>query len=126
MDEGSKRTEMQGPSSALEEGKQQVRRLGDAVRERALKTGEQRREQLSQQLGRLAQRLEELAAPDGGEGVPYARRAAEMVRRVEGTVGDHSAEELLGMAEDRIRERPGLFLAGCFALGFGVARLLRK
>jgi len=103
-----------------------VRRLGGAVRDRALKAGEERRTQLAEQLGRLAEKLERVAAPDGGEGVDYARRAAQKVRDMENLLDDHSAEELLRMAEDRVRERPGLFLAGCFVAGFGLARLLRK
>jgi len=129
MDEQSKVTGMPQPAPApspIEAGKQQVRRLGDALRERALNVGEQRRGKIAGDIGRIAEKLEGLAAPDGGEGIEYARRAANVVRRLESTLGDHSTEELLGMAEQRIRRRPGLFLAGCFALGFGAARLLRK
>jgi len=123
MDEQSK--EMGHPSS-LEEGREQVRRLGEAVRERAIRTGDERRTQLVDQLGRVAERLQELVSHDGSEPNEYAKRAADFVRNLERTLGDHSTEELLGMAEDKIRRRPGMFLAGCFALGFGVARLLRK
>ncbi len=126
MDEQSKSTGMPTEPRPLEEGREQVRRLGEAVRDRALKSGEERRTRIVDQLGRLAERLADIGSPDGGEANDYARRAADLVRNVERTLGDHSTEELLGMAEDRIRERPGLFLAGCFALGFGVARLLRK
>jgi hypothetical protein len=105
---------------SLEEGKEQVRRLGEAMRDRALKAGEQRREKLAGQVGRVAERLEDL----GDE--QWSRRAAKMVRRLEDSLERNSAEDLLHIAEQRIRERPGLFLAGCFALGFGAARLLRK
>lgn len=127
MDEPSKPigTPAQQPS-AIDEGKEQVRRLGEAVRDRAMKSSEQRRGQIVDRIGKIAERLEEVAAPDGGESNQYVERAAGYVRRLERTLDQHSTEELLSMAEERIRERPGLFLAGCFALGFGAARLLRK
>src|SRR5689334_317721 len=116
MDEPSNPTGAQEPS-ALDEGKEQVRRLGEAARDRVMKSGEERRTQIVDRIGQIAERLEEVAAPDGGESNQYVQRAAEYVRRLERTLGQHSTEELLGLAEERIRQRPGLFLAGCFALG---------
>jgi hypothetical protein len=124
MDEETKG--MAGEPTPTKQAWEEARHLSEAVRDRAFKTGDERRQQLASEAGRIAERLEELAARDGGEPLVYAQRAADFVRRLENTLQAHSTEELLHLAEDRIRRRPGLFLAGCFAVGFGAARLLRK
>jgi hypothetical protein len=111
------------PPTTTEQAKTEARNLGNAVRERAINTTEKQRQYFTGEIGDIARRLEELGDGQGGD---LAHKAAGWVRRLEQTLGEHSTEELLDLAGQRVKERPGLFLAGCFAAGFGVARLLRK
>ena len=52
--------------------------------------------------------------------------AARAMRSVSRALDENSTEELIASAGRAIRQRPGLFLAGCVALGFIGGRLLRR
>lgn len=109
--------------------KQQARRLGDAVKQRAIATSEGKKTALADQLGSLVQKLEGIAGHEGSEaGMPnqFIDRGIAMLRRFQSTLSDNSTQELIQKAEQQVKARPGLFIAGCLALGFFGARLVRR
>src|SRR5689334_25351176 len=87
------------PQSQLKEG---ASRIGSAIRERAVKTGEARKDDLVDGLRRLVDKLEvqpgEQAGSLGGAGT----RAADYLRRAERLPEENSIEELLDMAERQV------------------------
>lgn len=110
--------------------KEQARRLTDAVKERAISTGEERKGQLSEQVGTWVNKLDEMAKParEGEAGLQeqLVGRGVDLLRRIQRTLDENSTEELIAKAGQQIKARPGLFMAGCLALGFIGARLVRK
>jgi hypothetical protein len=97
--------------------RERARRLGEAARERALSTADERKHRVAGQVDDLASRLE-------GSGDLGARLSG-WLRRAQHAMEDHSAEDLVRMAERQVKAHPAAFLAGCLALGFLGARLVR-
>lgn len=116
-----------GPAAHV---KVQARRLTDAVKERALATSEEKKSDVSEHVGALAEKLDEIArrndTDEPGMEDQLLDRGVRMLRSVQRTLDDNSTEELIAKAEQRIVERPGLVIAGCLAAGFLAARLVRK
>ena len=110
--------------------KAQARRLADAVKERAITTSEDRKDQLSQQVSTLVQKLDDATrhADATSQNLPeqLVDRGISVLRKLQTTLAENSAEELLAKAEQRFRAHPGAVIAGCVALGFIGARLVRK
>jgi len=110
--------------------KEQARRLGDAVKQRAIATSDAKKTVLADQVGELVDKIEGIAKP--GEGSEpglqeqLVERGAELLRKLKSTLDQNSTEELIEKAEQQMRARPGLVIAGCLALGFVGARLVRK
>jgi hypothetical protein len=107
-----------------------AQRLGTAARERLLRGADERKDSLARGLDGLAKNIDEIGERAGGEPEDLQRRAvdraAQAVRSVSRALSERSAEELIDEAGRQIRQRPGVFLAGCVALGFLGARLLRR
>ena len=110
--------------------KAQAKRLADAVKERAVTTSEERKDRLSEQVGSLVQKLDDAIrhADASSQNLPeqLVDRGVSVLRKLQGTLAGNSAEELLAKAEQRFRAHPGAVIAGCVALGFVGARLVRK
>jgi hypothetical protein len=110
-------------------GLEQARRLTSSTRDRMFRTADEKKGLLTGKLDELARNIDDLGHKAGGDDelprklVDGASRALRSVQR---TLDERSTEELLDEAGRQIRQRPGLFLAGCLALGFMGARLLRK
>lgn len=115
-----------GSASLTEAGKEQAKRLSGAGREKALQQVEGRKGQLADSLRGLVSTLES-ASGSAQEGLPrqFLDRATGVVRDVADRIENNSTEDLLRQAKDGVRSRPGLFLAGCLALGFFAGRLVR-
>jgi hypothetical protein len=56
---------------------------------------------------------------------PYLERVAEQVDRWSDMVENRSVNDIMRSVEGFARERPALFLGGCFALGVAAARFLK-
>lgn len=56
---------------------------------------------------------------------PYLERVAEQVDRFSDMVENRSVNDIMRGVQDFARERPALFLGGCFALGVAAARFLK-
>lgn len=110
--------------------KEQARRLGDAVKQRAIATSEGKKTFLADQVGAFVEKLEGIAQPAQGAQAglqeQIVERGVAMLRGFQTTLAENSTEDLIRKAEQQIKARPGLFIAGCFALGFFGARLVRK
>jgi hypothetical protein len=109
--------------------KERAQRLASTIKERALATTETKKGVLSEEVGALAQKLDEIATHDEGEARLHeqvASRGARIFRRLQTALQEHSTEDLLARAEQQIKARPGLVIAGCLALGFIGARLVRR
>lgn len=117
---------IQGSGYVGQAGKEQVKRLSGATRERVYHRADDRKEEFIKGLHDLAGTLED-AGREGNLG-PAKRLvdgAVQLIHRVSDRLERGSTEELVRDAQARIRQRPGLFIAGCVALGFFAGRLLK-
>jgi len=110
--------------------KEQARRLGDAVKQRAIATSEDKKSFVADQVGAFVDKLEGIAQPEEGAEAGLEQqlieRGAAILRRFQSTLQENSTEDLLRKAEAQVKARPALFIAGCGVLGFLGARLVRK
>ncbi len=109
---------------------EQAQRLGATARERLYRGADERKQTLVRGLDQLAHNIDELGVKSEEEAgdlpVRIAGSAADALRRVSRSLSSQSTEELIDAAGRKIRERPGMFLVGCVALGYLGARLLRR
>lgn len=111
------------------QGLQQAKDLGATTRVRVLREVDQRKDALAQRLEKLAGSIDDVALRTGLQDdlqTHVVDRAARTVRNVSQALSTHTTSELFTAAGQKVRERPGLFLAGCLAMGFLGARLLRR
>jgi hypothetical protein len=107
-------------------GKEQVKRLGGITRERVYHQVDGKKEQLVKSLQGIVDTLEGMGK-DGNLGAaqPLVDNALRVIHRVSDRLENGSTEELVREAQTQIRQRPGLFIAGCVALGFFAGRFLK-
>jgi hypothetical protein len=107
-------------------GKERVKELGGITRERVYEQVDGRKSELVQGLHDLTSTLEK-ASRDIPSG--FARQAVDsavgFINKTTDRIENETTAELLSDAQDRIRERPALFVAGCVALGFFAGRFLK-
>ena len=107
-------------------GKERVKELGGITRERVYEKVDGRKSDVVQGLHDLASTLEK-ASRDIPSG--FARQAVDgavgFIHKATDRIENETTAELLSDAQDRIRERPALFVAGCVALGFFAGRFLK-
>ncbi|MHA7633835.1 hypothetical protein [Corallococcus sp. M7] len=109
-----------------QEGKEQVKRIGGITRQRAFSQVDSRKGVLVESLNGFAKQLESISS-QGDTQLPQQLigSAVGFVRKASDTLEQNSTEELLRQAQTRMRERPGVALAGCALLGFVAARFLK-
>ncbi|MBN8233231.1 hypothetical protein JYK02_37525 [Corallococcus macrosporus] len=109
-----------------QEGKEQVKRIGGLTRQRAFSQVDSRKGVLVESLNGFAKQLESISG-QGDVQLPQQLigSAVGFVRKASDTLEQNSTEELLRQAQTRMRERPGVALAGCALLGFVAARFLK-
>jgi len=112
------------------EGREQARRLGGMARERLVKKAESRKTHLAAELDNFAGTLEEVSRTLENRGDEAQKkivdRGARLVRKASRQLRDRSTEELFDVAQQQLKRRPELAMAGAFALGFLGLRLLRS
>jgi len=85
--------------------------------------------QLSDSLGGIAQAFrytsEQLRNQNYASIASYSDQAAEGIERISGYLQNKNVDELLNEAENMARKQPVLLLAGSFAFGFVLARVLK-
>jgi hypothetical protein len=110
---------------------EQARSLGASARERLLHEADDKKGRLARTLDELAGNVESGKLPEVGGEIDELQRkltggAARAMRSVSRKLEEQSTEELIASAGRAIRQRPGLFLAGCLAIGFLGGRMLRR
>jgi hypothetical protein len=115
-----------GGEGLAQAGKEQVKRLGGVTRERVYQQVDSKKGEVVQSLHSLADTLEG-AGKDGklGPAQSLVDGAVQMIHRVSDHLEHGSTEELVRDAQSQIRQRPGVFIAGCVALGFFAGRFLK-
>lgn len=107
-------------------GKERAKELGDITRERVIHKVDDRKSELVQGLHELTSTLEN-ASRDLSSGI--ARQAIDSVvgvlHKATDRIENETTSELLSDVQERIRERPAFFVAGCLALGFVAGRILK-
>lgn len=107
-------------------GKEQVKRLGGITRERVYHQVDGKKEQLVKSLHGVRETLEGLGKDSNlGAAKPLVDNALRVLHRVSDRLENGSTEDLVRDAQAQIRQRPGLFIAGCIALGFFAGRFLK-
>lgn len=117
-------------AAVVDEGKRQAKEVGGALIGRLLSEADRRKGQVADKLEGLASQLDRLGSEGKEESFGGAQqwlgKATPRVRSMAATLQTRSSAQLLDDARTHIRSRPGLYLAGCFAAGIFVARLLRE
>ena len=117
-------------SSAKQQVQEHSRRLSSALRDRAFGLGDDKKDVLAEQVNSFASKLDGLKdrgnGSEPGLGDQLVRRLVDLLQSFGRTLEENSTEELLHKAEQQIKARPGLFIAGIAALGFLAARLVRR
>ena len=134
MSDRTSSTSFDDSSDMPPSGKQQLqehsRRLSTALRDRAFGLGDDKKDLLAEQVNTFASKLESLKdrgnGSEPGLGDQVVGRVVELLESFGRTLEENSTEELLHKAEQQIKARPGLFIAGIAALGFLAARLVRR
>jgi hypothetical protein len=102
-------------------GTQQVKELSQTTKERALREIDTRRQSFASEVEKLAGTLENQKGQSGTAG-PVLQLAASAARQLSTTMKDHTAEELF----QQVARNPAAVLAGTFAIGFLITRLLKE
>lgn len=107
-------------------GKEQVKRLGGVTRERVFHQVDGKKGELIKSLHGLADTLQGTGKDANlGAAQSLVDGAIQLIHRVSDRLEQGSTEELVRDAQKQIRQRPGLFIAGCVALGFFAGRLMK-
>ncbi|KFE61947.1 hypothetical protein [Hyalangium minutum] len=106
--------------------KEQGKRLAGVTRERVYQQVDSKKGEVLQRLHGLADTLQG-AGKEGNLGAAQSLvdSAAQVIHRVSDRLERGSTEELVRDAQAQIRQRPGVFIAGCLAIGFLAGRFLK-
>jgi hypothetical protein len=107
-------------------GKEQVKQLGGVARGRVYSQVDSRKGELVKGIQGLVSTLENAAGNDEAAMVrPLLTSAVGMLRKTSDRLENGTTEELLADAQEQVRQRPGLFIAGCVAVGFALGRFIK-
>jgi len=113
-------------SGIAQAGKEQVKRLGGITKDRVYHQVDGKKEQLVKSLHGIVGTLESMGKDKSlGAAQPLVDNALQVIHRVSDRLENGSTEELVREAQTQIRQRPGVFIAGCVALGFFAGRFLK-
>lgn len=112
-----------GATAEREPPRERVESTRGSARTAMYRAMDRRKDQVCEGLDQLSDTLR-----SSGDGVSHrlSESAAGYAKKASSYLRGHSSEELFDSTVSEIKERPGLLLAGCFALGFFGARLLRS
>lgn len=107
------------------QGKEQVKRFTGVTRDRVYHQIDDRKDDFIKNLQGFASTLENASQDAGGFSQRLLDGAVGYVREFSDRIENGSTEELMRDAKRFIREKPAPFFAGCVALGFLTARILK-
>lgn len=104
---------------------------GEKAKSQARSMLAERKGEASEKLGGLASALKETAQHLHQEKrdesiADYLERAAEKIDQLTNYINNRDIDQLVDSIKEKAKERPGIFLAGSFALGFLFARFLKN
>ncbi len=108
------------------QGKEQVKRFTGVTRERVYQQVDSRKGELVKGLQGFVSTLENASQGADGISQQVLHSAVGYIRQFSDRIENGSTEELVRDARHFIRERPAPFFAGCIALGFLAARVLKE
>ncbi len=107
-----------------------AKHLGSQAKEQLVHKADERKGMLVEHVDSLAGVFDRMSRNLGDDTPELERKlvgqGAELARKLSSQLRDRSASELFDAASRQIHERPGIFVAGCLALGFLGARILRS
>ena len=107
-------------------GKEQVKQLGGVARGRVYQRVDSRKGELVKGLQGLVSTLENASNNEEAAMVrPLITSAVGLLRRTSDRLENGTTEELIADVQDRVRQRPALFVAGCAAIGFALGRFIK-
>lgn len=113
-------------SGIAQAGKEQVKRLSGITKDRVYHQVDGKKEQLVKSLHGIVGTLESMGKDKNlGAAQPLVDNALQVIHRVSDRLENGSTEDLVRDAQTQIRQRPGVFIAGCVALGFFAGRFLK-
>ncbi|WP_375771685.1 hypothetical protein NR798_12550 [Archangium gephyra] len=107
------------------QGKEQVKRFTGVTRDRVYHQIDDRKGDLIKGLQGFVSTLENASQNADGFSQQFLNGAVGYVRQFSDRIENGSTEELVRDAKQFIREKPAPFFAGCVALGFLAARILK-
>lgn len=108
------------------QGKEQVKRFTGVTRDRVYSQVDSRKGDLIKNLQGFVSTLENASRNSEGFSQQLLGGAVGYIRRFSDRIEHGSTEELVRDAKHFIREKPAPFFAGCIAVGFLAARLLKE
>ncbi|MCP3138701.1 hypothetical protein [Pyxidicoccus xibeiensis] len=107
-------------------GKEQVKQLGGVAKGRVYEQVDSRKGDLVKGIQGLVSTLETASrAEEAGMVRPLLTSAVGVLRKTSDRLENGTTEELLADAQAQVRQRPGLFIAGCVAVGFALGRFIK-
>ena len=107
-------------------GKEQVKQLGGVAKGRVYSQVDSRKGELVKGIQGLVSTLETAANAEEAAMVrPILTSAVGMLRKTSDRLENGTTEELLADAQAQVRQRPGLFIAGCAVVGFALGRFIK-
>lgn len=110
----------------ISQGKERASAVGGQAKRKAFSKVDERKSELSESLDRIAKSIDEVGEGMSGPESRVVSTVAEYVRKAKGVIDERSTDELANMAVSELKQRPAAVIAGCFALGFMGARLLKS
>ena len=115
-----------GASGLGQAGKEQAKQLSSAAKERVYHQVDSRRGDVAKGIRGLVSTLESISdREDAKVARPLLGSAVGLLRRTSERLENETTGELIADAQSQVRERPGLFIAGCVAAGFVLGRLIK-
>jgi hypothetical protein len=108
------------------QGKEQVKRFTGVTRDRVYHQVDSRKDDLIKGLQGFVSTLENASQNADGFSQQVLHGAVGYIRKFSDRIENGSTEELMQDARQFIREKPAPFFAGCIALGFLAARILKE
>lgn len=116
-------TDNTGISSA---GKEQVKRFTGVTRDRVYHQVDDKKEDIIKSIQGFVSTLENASQNADGLSQQVLQGAVGYIRKFSDRIENGTTEELVHEARQFIREKPAPFFAGCIAVGFLAARLLKE
>jgi hypothetical protein len=106
--------------------KEQVKQLGGMAKGRVYSQVDSRKGELVKGIQGLVSTLESASNNEEAAMVrPLLNGAVGLLRKTSDRLENGTTEELLADAQAQVRQRPGLFIAGCVAVGFALGRFIK-